>query len=139
MGMRVLHREVAVRGSLKALRRNELVGVLVDQNAGDDGIFVDFFGCPASTAPGAAAFALRTGAAVLPTFGWRNADNTHVVQVDGPVPLVRTGDHEHDLRANTARYTKIIEEGIRRHPEQWFWLHKRWKARPSGERMESRE
>jgi KDO2-lipid IV(A) lauroyltransferase len=133
MGMRVLHRDVAVRESLRALRRNELVGILVDQNAGDEGIFVDFFGHLAATAPGAAAFALRTGAPVLPSFGWRNPDNTHVAQVEEPVPLTQTGNHEHDLRVNTARYTKIIEEGIRRHPEQWFWLHKRWKARPPGE------
>lgn len=133
MGMRVMHREVAVRESLRALRRNELVGILIDQNAGDDGIFVDFFGRLASTAPGAAAFALRTGAAVLPTFGWRSPDKTHVVQVEAPVPVVQTGDHDHDLRANTACYTKIIEDGIRRHPEQWFWLHKRWKARPPDE------
>jgi len=137
MGMRVLHRDVAVRESLRALRRNELVGILVDQNAGDDGIFVDFFGHLASTAPGSAAFALRTGAAVLPTFGWRNPDNTHVAQVEEPVPLTQTGNHEHDLRVNTARYTKIVEQGIRRHPEQWFWLHKRWKARPPAEQSEN--
>ncbi len=134
MGMRVFHRDVAVRESLRALRRNEIVGVLLDQNAGDSGIFVDFFGHLASTAPGVAAFALRTGAAVLPTFGWRNPDNTHSVQIGPPVPLLRTGDHRSDLVANTARHTKIIEEAIRRHPEQWLWLHKRWKARPPEER-----
>jgi KDO2-lipid IV(A) lauroyltransferase len=134
MGMHVLHRDVAVRGSLRALRQNELVGILMDQNAGDDGIFVDFFGQLASTAPGAAAFALRTGAAVLPTLGWRNPDNTHVAQVEEPVLLVETGDHEHDIRVNTARFTKIIEERIRVRPEQGFWLHKRWKARPPEER-----
>jgi len=133
-GMRVLDREVAVRRSLLALRRNELVGILLDQNAGDDGVFVDFFGQPASTAPGAAAFALRTGAAVLPTFGSRNADNSHAIEIGEPVPLMKTGDREQDILANTARYTKIIEEQIRRHPDQWFWLHKRWKSRPPGER-----
>ncbi len=137
MGMRVLHRDVAVRASLKALRRNELVGILMDQNAGEDGIFVDFFGHLASTAPGAAAFALRTDAAVLPTFGWRNADGTHTVQVYPAVRLIRSGDHESDLRENTARYTKVIESQIRLHPAQWFWLHKRWKARPPHEGMAS--
>lgn len=137
MGMRVLHREVAVRNSLRALQRNELLGILLDQNAGEDGVFVDFFGHLASTAPGAAAFALKTRSAVLPTFGWRQADNTHVIEISAPVPLTDTGDRESDLLANTARYTKIIEEQIRRHPEQWFWLHKRWKARPSDERTET--
>lgn len=132
-GMRVFHREQAVRRSLRALRRNQLVGILLDQNAGEDGVFVDFFGHAASAAPGAAAFALRTGAAVLPTFGWRNADDTHTIQISAPVPLVRTGELQQDIVANTARYTKIIEEAIRAHPGQWFWLHKRWKARPPEE------
>lgn len=137
MGMRVFHRDVAVRNSLRALQRNELVGILLDQNAGEEGVFVDFFGHLASTAPGAAAFALKTRAAVLPTFGWRQADNTHIIEISAPVPLTDTGDRESDLLANTARYTKIIEQQIRRHPEQWFWLHKRWKARPSDERTEA--
>ena len=133
MGMKVFHRDVAVRESLRALRRNEIVGVLLDQNAGQSGVFVDFFGHLASTAPGAAAFALRTGAAVLPTFGWRKADNTHAVAVGPAISLVRTGDRRHDILVNTAHHTKVIEEAIRAHPEQWFWLHKRWKTRPPGE------
>jgi len=130
VGMRVFDRDAAVRPSLSALRRNELVGILLDQNAGDDGLFVDFFGRPASTAAGAAAFALRTGAAVLPTFGFRRPDDTHDIRIDAPVPLIRTGDRAEDLRANTAHFTKIIENAIRACPEQWFWLHKRWKSRP---------
>lgn len=133
LGMKILHRTVAVRGSLRALRHNEMLGILLDQNAGDDGVFVDFFGHLASTAPGAAAFALKTGAAVLPTFGFRKPDGTHIIEVSEPVPLVNTGDRQRDIRENTARYTKIIEERIRAHPEQWFWLHKRWKARPPEE------
>ena len=133
-GMRVLHRDQSVRQSLRALRRNELVGVLLDQNAGDDGVFVDFFGRSASTAPGAAAFALRTGAVVVPTFGWRKPDDSHVVEIGEAVPLVKTGDRQKDILANTARYTKVIEEQIRAHPEQWFWLHKRWKSRPATSR-----
>jgi KDO2-lipid IV(A) lauroyltransferase len=133
-GMRVYHREVAVRRSLEALRRNELVGMLMDQNAGDDGVFVDFFGRLASTARGPAAFALQTGAAVVPTFGWRKPDDRHVVKLAEPVPLVSTGDREADILSNTARYTKVIENAIREHPEQWFWLHKRWKSRPAQKR-----
>jgi KDO2-lipid IV(A) lauroyltransferase len=132
-GMRVLHREEAVRGSLRALRSGGIVGILLDQNAGDDGVFVDFFGHLASTAPGAAAFALRTGAVVVPAFGWRNADDTHTISVEEPLPLIQTGDLKADIAANTARYTKVIEQHIRAHPDQWFWLHKRWKSRPLGE------
>ncbi len=134
MGMKVLHRGAAVRNALRALRNNELLAVLLDQNAGDEGVFVDFFGHLASTAPGAAAFALKTGAAVLPGFCWRNADDTHTAAIGHPVRLVTTGDRDRDILLNTARFTKIIEENIRAHPEQWFWLHKRWKARPREER-----
>jgi KDO2-lipid IV(A) lauroyltransferase len=133
-GMKVYHRGSAVKASLAAIRRNELVGVLLDQNAGEEGVFVEFFGHLASTAAGAAVFALRTEAAVLPTFGWRNPDDTHTVVIDPPVPLIRTDDHRQDIIANTAQYTKIIEEKIRAHPEQWFWLHRRWKSRPPEER-----
>jgi len=133
-GMRVLHQEVAVRRSLAALRRKEVVGILLDQNAGDDGLFVDFFGHLASTAPGAAAFALRTGAAVVPAFGWRSPDDAHTAAIEAPLPLIRTGDRYQELLLNTAHYTKVIEEAIRAHPEQWFWLHKRWKSRPPEER-----
>jgi KDO2-lipid IV(A) lauroyltransferase len=133
-GMKVYHRGSAVKASLAAFRRNELVGVLLDQNAGEDGVFVEFFGHLASTAAGAAVFALRTEAAVLPTFGWRNPDNTHTVVIDPPVPLIRTDDYRQDIVANTAQYTRIIEGKIRAHPEQWFWLHKRWKSRPPEER-----
>ncbi len=132
-GMRVVHREESVRASLRALRNNELVGILLDQNAGDDGIFVEFFGRLASTAPGAAAFALRTGAAVVPTFGRRNPDDSHTIIFKPACPLIRTGDLKHDIAANTAHYTKVIEAQIRAQPEQWFWLHKRWKSRPPEE------
>lgn len=132
-GMRVFHQEVAARRTLAALRQNQVVGILMDQNAGDDGLFVDFFGHPASTAAGPAAFALRTDAAALPTFGWRNPDDSHTLTIGEPIPLVRTGDHQQDLLANTARFTALIEQAIREHPEQWFWLHKRWKSRPRDE------
>ena len=133
-GMKIYHRESAVKASLLALKSNEFVGMLMDQNAGDDGVFVDFFGHLASTAGGAAVFALRTGAPVLPCFGWRNPDDTHTAVVDPPEPLTRTGDQKRDILENTARYTKIVEEKIRAHPEQWFWLHKRWKSRPPQDR-----
>lgn len=130
VGLRVYHRESAVKACLLALKRNELVAMLLDQNAGDDGVFVNFFGHLASSAPGAAVFALRTETVVLPAFSCRNPDDTHTLVVDPPVPLVRTSDYKQDIVTNTARYQKIIEEKVRAHPEQWFWLHKRWKSRP---------
>jgi len=133
-GMKISHRESAVKASLLALKANELVGMLMDQNAGEDGVFVPFFGHLASTAAGAALFALRTEAEVLPIFGYRTPEDTHVFTVEAPVPLIRTGDHKRDIYENTAAYTRLIEERIRQHPEQWFWLHKRWKSRPPEER-----
>jgi KDO2-lipid IV(A) lauroyltransferase len=70
---------------------------------------------------------------VLPTVGWRNPDDTHTAAIGEAVPLIRTGDRDQDLLVNTARYTKLIEQAIRQHPAQWFWLHKRWKSRPPEE------
>ncbi len=134
IGLRVYHRENSVKACLLALRNNEIVAMLLDQNAGDDGVFVDFFGHQASSAAGAAVFALRTDAAVLPAFAVRRPDDTHAMIVDPPVPLVRTDDQKQDIVTNTARYQKIIEEKVRAYPEQWFWLHKRWKSRPPEER-----
>ena len=119
---------------IRRLRRGEAVAILMDQNVGwRKGVFVDFFGHRACTNKGMALLALETGAAVVPTFGWRKQDDSHSVQLSPAVPLIDTGDREKDILANTARYTKIIEEAVRAHPSQWFWLHKRWKSRPPSE------
>jgi len=123
------------RGLLAAMRNNETVGVLMDTNmTPPQGVFVDFFGIPACTASGVARVALHTGAAVVPAFTiWDPVLRKYRVEFDPAVELVRTGDDEADAIANTAMFTRIIETYVRRYPDQWLWVHRRWKTRPPGQ------
>ncbi len=123
----------AYRASVRALRNQELVGFMLDQNRpAGQGVFVDFFGRPASTTPGLAVMAAQTGAPVVPVFLHREPDGRQVVEARPA--LAPPPDHAAEtVRAFTAACTKIIEDEIRARPEQWLWLHKRWKSRPPGE------
>lgn len=123
------------RGLISAMRAGDTVGVLMDTNmTPPQGVFVDFFGVPACTASGVARVALRTDAAVVPAFTiWDTAIRKYRVCFDPAVELVRTGNDEADAIANTAIFTKIIENYARRYPDQWLWVHRRWKTRPEGE------
>jgi len=106
------------------------VGILLDQNVDwYDGVFVDYFGRPACTNKGLALLALKTGAPVIPVFLIRDGKR-FIFHCEPEVPLVRTGDKIKDIEVNTERFTKIIESFVSRYPEQWFWLHQRWKTRP---------
>ena len=134
VGLRVIPRDGAIRESARRLADNEVLGVLIDQNAGDRGVFVDFFGKLASTAAGAAVLAHRTSAAIIPIFCVRQADGTQIAEIGPELQVQRTDDVESDVIANTAVFTKIVEDAVRRHPDHWFWLHQRWKARPEWER-----
>jgi KDO2-lipid IV(A) lauroyltransferase len=124
-----------VRGLLSAMKAGEVVGILMDTNmTPPQGVFVDFFGIPACTASGLARIALRTDAAVIPGFTiWDPALRKYRLHFDPPVNLVRTGDDEADAIANTTLFTKIIEDYVRRYPDQWLWVHRRWKTRPEGQ------
>ena len=123
------------RGLIEAMRKGEGVGVLMDTNmTPPQGVFVDFFGTPACTASGVARVALRTGAAVVPAFMiWDSVLSRYRLRFEPALELIRTGDDEADAVANTARFTKAIEGIVRRFPEQWLWVHRRWKTRPEGE------
>jgi KDO2-lipid IV(A) lauroyltransferase len=123
------------RGLLGALKAGETVGILMDQNmTPPQGVFVDFFGRAACTASGVARVALRTDAAVVPAFTlWDRAQGKYRVQFDPALELVRTSDEEADAISNTAAFTKVIESYARQYPEQWLWVHRRWKTRPEGE------
>jgi KDO2-lipid IV(A) lauroyltransferase len=134
-GNRPIQRRSAGRDILKALRENEAVGILFDQNTTrDEGIFVDFFGIPAATTAAIATFALRTGAAVLPGFLiWEESQGKHRLRFDPPVELINTGDLAHDVLENTKIFNRILEDYVRKYPEQWLWIHRRWKTRPEGE------
>ena len=120
----------SLKGALRCLRRNGLLGILSDIDTKVDGVFVDFFGRPAFTPRGPVSLALRTGAALVPTLIIRQEDDTHIIVAEKALELEITGDIEEDIRVNTARFTKIIESYIRKYPEQWIWIHQRWKTRP---------
>ena len=134
-GNRVLPKDDFARGLIAAMRAGETVGVLMDTNmTPPQGVFVDFFGRAACTASGVARVALRTGAAVLPGFlVWEPEEKRYVLHFLPELPLVGTGDAERDAIANTQMFTAALEDVIRRYPEQWLWVHRRWKTRPPGE------
>jgi len=134
-GNRVFSKDEFARGLLAAMRNGETVGVLMDQNmTPPQGVFVDFFGIKACTASGIARVALKTDAAVVPAFTiWDPVLRKYRVHFEPAVQLIRTKSHENDVVANTAKFTRIIEEFVRKTPEQWLWVHKRWKTRPEGQ------
>ena len=120
------------RGLLSAMRNGETVGILMDTNVTPpQGVFVDFFGYAACTASGLARVALRTGSAVVPAFTiWDKEQGKYRIRFDPALELIRTSDEAADVVANTAMFTKVIESYVRRYPEQWLWVHRRWKTRP---------
>jgi len=124
-----------VRGLLSAMKAGETVGILMDTNmTPPQGAFVDFFGVPACTAMGLARVALHAEAAVVPAFTiWDNDLGRYRIRFDPALKLVRTGNDEADALANTAAFTRVIESYATRYPEQWLWVHRRWKTRPAGE------
>ncbi len=134
-GNKTVAKDDFVRGLLAAMKAGETVGILMDTNmTPPQGVFVDFFGIPACTASGLARIALRTGAAVVPTFTiWDEAMGKYRLRFDPALELIRTGDQEADIVANTQKYTKVIEDYVRKYPDQWLWVHRRWKTRPEGE------
>jgi KDO2-lipid IV(A) lauroyltransferase len=126
--LRLIPKRAAVKGVRDALARGECVGILLDQDAGRHGVSVPFFGQAASTSRSLAVLALKTGAPVVPAFIHRLPDGEHQVTLEPAVPLVRTGELERDVAVNTARFTEAIERQVRVRPEQWFWVHRRWKS-----------
>jgi KDO2-lipid IV(A) lauroyltransferase len=117
----------SLRRLLTALKNRGVVGMLMDQDTRVDGAFVPFFGREAYTPIGPASLALRTGAAVVTGFIIRLPDHRHRIVVRGPVELTQTGDRKSDIQANTDRFTQAIEGFVRAFPDQWIWMHERWK------------
>ena len=127
-GAELIIKRQAVREVLQALRRQRMVGILLDQNATrPEGVFVPFFGVPASTSKGLAVLALRTGAPVVPVFLRRDPDGRgHCMDVGAPIPPPPDGD----AATYTATFNQVLEATIRRSPEQWLWMHARWRTQP---------
>ena len=134
-GNRTIDKTSAAREMLQILRDGGTLGILVDLNTLDrEAIFVDFFDKAASTTFIVAKLALRTGAEVLPVFApWDKQRKRFILIVDEPLRIERTGDEEEDVRRLTQQYTRVVEGYVRKYPDQWLWIHRRWKTRPSGE------
>jgi Kdo2-lipid IVA lauroyltransferase/acyltransferase len=127
-GNRPIAKQEAARAILKALKANQAVGILIDQNSAPEaGVFVDFFGVPACAPVGFAKLAARSGAAVIPGFAlWSEQERRYVLRFYPAVPM--TGDAARDTQAIQSRLERVIRE----YPEQWLWIHRRWKTRPTG-------
>jgi Kdo2-lipid IVA lauroyltransferase/acyltransferase len=134
-GNRPVFKNDSARTVLKILRESGTVGILADQNTmPEEGVFVDFFGKTACATTGIARVALHTDAAVVPGYAvWDEGMQKYRLRFEPPVELVRTGDSERDVFENTQKFAKVIEGVIRKYPEQWVWVHARWKTRPTGE------
>src|SRR5205823_2979953 len=128
-GNQTFAKEDFARGLLGAMRAGETVGILMDTNmTPPQGVFVDFFGTPACTAAGVARVALRSGAAVVPAFTiWDSVLRKYRVRFDPPLTLISSGNDEADAVTNTALFTRVIQNYATHYPEQWLWVHRRWK------------
>jgi len=132
-GNAVIPKRRAVRETMKALARGSGVAILIDQDSREDGVFVPFFGRLASTTPTLALLALRTEAPIIPVFARVNADGTIAISIEPAVPVDAGPDRDADVARITAACTAVVERWVRKDPEQWLWMHRRWKTRPPGE------
>ncbi|MCJ7457693.1 MAG: lysophospholipid acyltransferase family protein [candidate division Zixibacteria bacterium] len=128
MRIGIIKMGVATRGVIKALRNNRFVAMLSDQDAGRDGAVVDFFGYPASTPKGPAAFALKTGAPIIMAFIIRKNNGKQRVILEEPIYIQESSNKEEDIRKLTQAYTSLLEDYVRKYPDHWFWPHRRWKS-----------
>lgn len=132
-GNRIIYKRGALRAVRRSLQEGRFVGLLMDQGTtGEDGVFVDFFGHPAGSQVALAFLAGRFRVPVYPVYILRDPEGTgHTVHIGPEIPVVRTGRKKSDIVENTLRFQKALEEIIRRNPEQWFWMHRRWKGSPT--------
>jgi KDO2-lipid IV(A) lauroyltransferase len=132
-GNQLIARKAGALEMARMLRRNWMIAVALDLDV-RGGVFVDFFGVPAATSDGVARLAAVSGAPVVPCFMVRQENSArHKITILPPVDIRRSGSRTDDIRENTQRFTSAIEQMIRRHPDHWNWIHRRWKTRPEGE------
>jgi KDO2-lipid IV(A) lauroyltransferase len=134
-GNQPIEKNESVRTVLRVLRDGGTVGILADQNTTPvEAVFVNFFGIPAATTAGLARLARRTGAAVVPARSYWDASlGKYRLRYEPALELANSDDEEADIRENTELFNRTLEGFIRRFPDQWFWVHRRWKNRPEGE------
>lgn len=133
-GNTVIYKQRALGNVLKTLRGGGAVAILVDQNVQEqDGIFVDFFGRPAATTTVVAAVAIKTGCVLGAGYTQMRSDGRYRLIYEPPIEWTPSGDRQRDVAELTQRVTKVIEGWVREVPEQWLWMHRRWKTRPPGE------
>ena len=126
-----LDKEKAMRQMLRSLQNNMIVGILIDQNmAKREGVFVDFFSRPVCTTDAVAQLALRSRAAVIPSFSLRMPDGRYRIILGREMEILETGDWDSDMAVNTQNFTRVVEEMVRKHPDHWLWVHNRWKTKP---------
>ncbi len=130
MSLELIPRKNAIRSTLRALKNNDAVGFFADQNAGEQGVFIEFFGKHASTAKGPVAIALKTDAPILFSLDIRQPNDQHQVHISPPIYMEPSNDTEHDIEKHTTILMKKLEKYIEQYPEQWLWLHNRWKTQP---------
>jgi KDO2-lipid IV(A) lauroyltransferase len=124
-------KENSMRSMLRTLKKNGMIGILIDQNsAWYEGVFVDYFDRPACTTNGLALLALHSGAPVLPAYSIRLPDGRYRLVFEPEMEIINTGNRDEDVIANTQLFTNVIEKTVRRYPEQWLWVHQRWKTQP---------
>ena len=129
-GSRVITKGFPIREMIRGLREGRIVGIVADQDGGRNGVLAPFFGRLASTAPGAVALSIDTGAPILPVFMVRRAGPAHTLIVGEPLEIPQEGLLEDRVQTGIAAYLRALEPFIRRYPHQWFWLHRRWKSSP---------
>jgi KDO2-lipid IV(A) lauroyltransferase len=132
-GNRIIHKRRGVREMLRVLERGAGVAIVLDQDARESGLFVPFLGRPASTTPTLALLALRSGAAVVPTYSLPGPRGTYRVVYEPEIPIQPTGDRDADVRRITAACTARLESWVRCHPDLWLWMHRRWKTAPAAD------
>lgn len=134
-GMKNISRGKAYPKLIDAINSGDCLIIMIDQDTTAPSVFVDFLGRRAYTPVGAARLALDTKAPVVPMFMRRKADNTHQFTILPPVDLIDTGDRENDLLENTRVYSNIISDFIDKYPDQWVWMHERWKTTPESQKL----
>jgi KDO2-lipid IV(A) lauroyltransferase len=128
-----LHRDGSGRELLRLLQSGWAFGVLIDQDVNLDGVFARFLGIPAYTPSGPMRLAMKYGIPVFAFYTARQPDNTHFVSITGPLELENTGNFERDLVLNIQKVNDILSEAILKHPQQWVWMHRRWRKKPTDE------